>query len=254
MISRRFLSSLGKAGLWLALAGSGFAQEEKESRHWAFQPVKRPTVPNVSDPGWVQTPIDAFILSRLQKVGLKPAPAIDRRTLLRRAYLDLIGLPPTPEEQIRFLNDPSPTAFERVVDDLLSRPQYGERWGRHWLDAVRYAESNGYERDGAKPSAWRYRDYVIDSLNADKPYDRWAPGTMSRRILKWIATINWMTSWAPRPPLSWVSRCAAPAAMTTSSSHSRKMITIACWRYLNRSSARKTIAMNGIGSSVLRKS
>src|SRR5207248_6110172 len=172
MISRRFLSSLGKAGLWLALAGSGFAQEEKESRHWAFQPVKKPVVPSVSNPSWVRTPIDAFVLARLEKIGLKPAPATDRRTLLRRVYLDLIGLPPAPEEQNRFLNDPSPAAFERIVDDLLSRPQYGERWARHWLDAVRYAESNGYERDGAKPNAWRYRDYVIDSLNADKPYDR----------------------------------------------------------------------------------
>src|SRR5260370_30560824 len=175
MISRRFLSSLTKAGLWmylLALPGPGFAQEDKENRHWAFQPVKRPTVPNVSDPSWVQTPIDAFVLARLEKIGLKPAPATDRWTLLRRTYLDLIGLPPTPEEQNRFLNDPSPTAFERVVDDLLSRPRYGERWARHWLDAVRYAESNGYERDGAKPNAWRYRDYVIESLNADKPYDR----------------------------------------------------------------------------------
>src|SRR5439155_18001571 len=175
MISRRFLSSLTKAGLWmyfLALAGPGFAQEEKESRHWAFQPVKKPAVPSVSDLSWVQTPIDGFVLYRLEKIGLKPAPATDRWALLRRTYLDLIGLPPTPEEQRRFLNDPSPTAFERVVDDLLSRPQYGERWARHWLDAVRYAESNGYERDGAKPNAWRYRDYAIDSLNADKPYDR----------------------------------------------------------------------------------
>jgi hypothetical protein len=163
------------AGLWMqffVLPGVAFAQEDKEARHWAFQPVKKPAVPHVSDPGWVQTPIDAFILSRLEKVGLTPAPAADRRTLLRRVYLDLLGLPPTPEEQSRFLSDPSPTAFERVVDDLLSRPQHGERWARHWLDTARYAESNGYERDGAKPNAWRYRDYVIDSLNADKPYDR----------------------------------------------------------------------------------
>src|SRR5438128_3064203 len=105
MISRCFLSSLGKAGLWLALAGSGFAQEEKESRHWAFQPVKRSTVPNVSDPSWVRTPIDAFVLSRLEKIGLKPAPATDRRTLLRRVYLALIGVPRTPEEQHRFVNE-----------------------------------------------------------------------------------------------------------------------------------------------------
>lgn len=147
-------------------------QESKESQHWAFQTVQRPPIPHVSDPTWPQNPIDSFVLSRLEKVGLKPAPPADRSTLLRRIYLDLIGLPPAPEEQERFLRDPSPLAFERVVDDLLARPQLGERWARHWLDTVRYAESNGYERDGAKPSAWRYRDYVIDSFNCDKPYDR----------------------------------------------------------------------------------
>jgi hypothetical protein len=156
----------------LVFSPSGSAQDESSAKHWAFQPVKKPEIPKVTDPTPVRTPIDAFILSRLEKVGLKLAAPADRRILLRRAYLDLIGLPPTPEEQHRFLQDQSPIAFERVLDDLLSRPQYGERWARHWLDTVRYAESNGYERDGAKPSAWRYRDYVIDSLNQDKPYDR----------------------------------------------------------------------------------
>jgi hypothetical protein len=142
------------------------------SRHWAFQPVRRPQIPALHDTSWVRTPIDAFVLARLEKEGLRPAPPADRRTLLRRVYLDLIGLPPTPQEQQAFLADPSDEAFAHVVDDLLARPQYGERWGRHWLDVARYAETNGYERDGAKPSAWRYRDYVIDALNHDKPYDR----------------------------------------------------------------------------------
>jgi hypothetical protein len=141
-------------------------------QHWAFQPVRRPAVPAVRDRAWVRTPVDAFILAKLQAAGLKPSAPADRRTLLRRVYLDLIGLPPTPAEQRAFLADESPDAFAKVVDDLLARPQYGERWGRHWLDVARYAETNGYERDGAKPSAWRYRDYVIDSLNRDKPYDR----------------------------------------------------------------------------------
>jgi hypothetical protein len=129
-------------------------------------------VPAVRDRAWVCTPIDAFVLAPLEQRGLKPAAAADRRTLLRRVYLDLIGLPPSPQEQRAFLEDTSPLAYVRVVDDLLSRPEYGERWARHWLDVVRYAESNGYERDGAKPNAWRYRDYVIDALNGDKPYDR----------------------------------------------------------------------------------
>jgi hypothetical protein len=140
--------------------------------HWAYQPVKRPPLPQVRDASWVRTPVDAFILARLERKGLRPAPPADRRTLLRRAYLDLIGLPPSPDEQRAFLADPSPDAFAHVVDDLLSRPQYGERWGRHWLDVARYADTNGYERDGAKPNAWRYRDYVIDAFNRDKPYDR----------------------------------------------------------------------------------
>jgi hypothetical protein len=174
-------SRLGIFRLFLALSLTAFLlltdrangqEPDIETKHWAFQPVKRSNIPRVSDPSWPRNPIDTFVLARLEKAGLKPALAADRRTLLRRVFLDLIGIPPTPEEQNRFLNDSSATAFERVVDDLLSRPQFGERWARHWLDTVRYAESNGYERDGAKPSAWRYRDYVIDSFNHDKPYDR----------------------------------------------------------------------------------
>ncbi len=140
--------------------------------HWSFTSVKRPEVPLAVDPAWAQNPIDAFILTGLKQAGLQPAPPAARTTLLRRVYLDVIGLPPTPEEVDAFLADASPTAFQKVVDNLLSRPQYGQRWARHWLDVVRYAETNGYERDGLKPQAWRYRDWVIDALNADKPYDR----------------------------------------------------------------------------------
>ena len=102
----------------------------------------------------------------------QPVGEADRPTLIRRLYLDLVGLPPTPDEVRAFVNDQSPEAVAKVVDELLARPQYGERWARHWLDVVRYAETNGYERDGAKPNAWRYRDYVVDSFNRDKPYDR----------------------------------------------------------------------------------
>jgi len=149
-----------------------FQFDEADREHWSFVPIRRPEVPQVEDAAWVQNPIDAFVLARLEEEGIAPNPPADRRTLLRRVYLDLIGLLPTPEEQAAFLGDESPAALAKVVDQLLARPEYGERWGRHWLDVVRYAESNGYERDGAKPSAWRYRDYVIDSFNADKPYDR----------------------------------------------------------------------------------
>ncbi len=161
-------------GLWLALsngvhAGPSLAERGKD--HWAFQPVRVPAVPSVHDCGWVRLPVDAFVLARLEAAGLRPAPPADKRTLLRRVTFDLIGLPPTPAEQRAFLADDSPEAFAKVVDRLLARPEYGERWGRHWLDVVRYAESNGYERDGTKPSAWRYRDYVLDAFNNDKPYD-----------------------------------------------------------------------------------
>jgi hypothetical protein len=142
-----------------------------ELEHWSFRPLGRPAVPAVRDKSWVRTPIDAFILARLEKNNLRPAPPADRRTLLRRVYFDLIGLPPTLAETAAFLADRSPQAYARVVDDLLARPQHGERWARHWLDVARYAETNGYERDGAKPHAWRYRDYVIDALNKDVPYD-----------------------------------------------------------------------------------
>jgi len=148
----------------------GRHQFDDSSRgHWSFQDLQRPAVPAPSN--WGRNPIDAFVAKGLSVAGLSPAAAADRATLLRRVYLDLIGLPPTPEEVAAFLSDTSEEAFERVVDDLLSRPQYGERWARHWLDVVRYAETNGYERDGAKPEAWKYRDWVINALNRDLPYD-----------------------------------------------------------------------------------
>jgi hypothetical protein len=170
-----FLLALLGAGLWHATASRVRAERsiaDKGKNHWAFQPVRTPKIPAVRDSTWVRSPIDAFIMARLEAAGLRPSPPADRRTLLRRVYLDLVGLPPSPAEQRAFLADRSPEAFAKVVDRLLARPEYGERWGRHWLDVVRYAESNGYERDGAKPSAWRYRDYVVDAFNGDKPYDR----------------------------------------------------------------------------------
>jgi hypothetical protein len=144
----------------------------EQRQHWAFRPLHRPAVPRVQNAAWVRSPIDSFILAQLEAGGWHPAPAVEDRAFARRLYLDLTGLPPTPREMQKFLNDCSPGAVSALVDELLARPGYGERWGRHWLDLVRYADSNGYERDGAKPSAWRYRDYVIRSFNSDKPYDR----------------------------------------------------------------------------------
>jgi hypothetical protein len=139
---------------------------------WSFQPVKRPGVPAVKNTRWVANPIDAFILAKLEAKGLTPAPSASKQVLIRRAYYDLIGLPPTPEEVEAFVADRSPNAYETMIDRLLDSPRYGEKWARHWLDVVRYAESNSYERDNPKPHAWRYRDYIIRAFNSDKPYDR----------------------------------------------------------------------------------
>ncbi len=141
-----------------------------ERRHWAFQPRKPIVPPALKDP-WIKNPVDAFILAGLQKAGLKAAAEADRITLIRRVTYDLHGLPPTPEEITAFVNDRGPKAYERLVDRLLASPRYGEQWARHWLDVVRFAESDGYEYDTHRPDAYRYRDYVIASFNADKPYD-----------------------------------------------------------------------------------
>ncbi len=140
-------------------------------KYWAFQRVVRPAVPTVSG-AWVRTPIDAFILDALTAKKLAPSEPVDRVRLIRRVTFDLIGLPPTPAEVDAFLRDRAPDAYEKVVDRLLASPHYGERWALKWLDVVRYSETNGFELDLERPHAWRYRDYVIDSFNRDKPYDR----------------------------------------------------------------------------------
>jgi cytochrome c553 len=142
------------------------------STHWAYQPVSNPPVPRVKNAAWVSNPIDAFIAARHEAAGLTAAPEAPPRTLVRRLYLDLTGLPPAPAEVDAFLADRAPGAYERLVERLLASPHYGERWGRHWLDLARWAESEGYESNHLRPYAWRYRDYVVDSFNRDKPYAR----------------------------------------------------------------------------------
>ncbi len=148
------------------------AESVLERDLWAFHPLLNPSLPEVEYATWPRQPIDYFILSRLEQEGLSPAKAADRRTFIRRVSFDLIGLPPTPEEVAAFLDDDSPVAFEKIVDRLLDSPQYGERWGRHWLDLVRFAETYGHEFDYDIPGAFRYRDYVIRALNDDLPYDQ----------------------------------------------------------------------------------
>jgi mono/diheme cytochrome c family protein len=147
------------------------AKKGDAPKHWSFEKPSRPELPQVKDRAWVKTPIDQFILARLEKEGLAPSPEADRVTLLRRLSLDLIGLPPTIAEVDAFLNDKSANAYEKQVERLLASPHYGERWGRQWLDSARYADSDGFEKDKQR-RVWFYRDWVINALNADKPYDQ----------------------------------------------------------------------------------
>ncbi|QDV39440.1 DUF1549 domain-containing protein [Tautonia plasticadhaerens] len=166
--------SLGKDRGWY---------EALRQEHWAWQPLTDPEVPPVSDDSWANDDIDRFLLAALDEAGLAPVGDADRATLLRRVTFDLTGLPPRPEELDAFLEDSSPDAFERVVDRLLDSPQFGERWGRHWLDVARYAESTGPSRNIPYPHAWRYRDYVIDAVNADVPFDRFVTEQIAGDLL-----------------------------------------------------------------------
>jgi hypothetical protein len=155
-----------------ALAEDGNNGETGPEKHWAFRPVGSPRVSNTKNAQWARNPIDSFVLNALEREGLAPAKQADRLVLLRRAHFNLVGLPPSPEEVEAFARDERPDSYRRLIERLLSSPHYGERWGRHWLDVARYADTGGFEVDHEYPSAWRYRDYVIRSLNAGKPFDR----------------------------------------------------------------------------------
>jgi len=148
------------------------ANGANKSAHWSFRPVKRPELPRVATETWVRNPIDRFVLAKLEARKIAPSPEADRRTLIRRLSLDLLGLPPTPAEIETFLADGRPEAYRDLVDRLLASPHFGERWGRHWLDLARYADSDGYEKDSPRPFAWRYRNWVIDAVNRDLPFDQ----------------------------------------------------------------------------------
>ena len=142
------------------------------SSHWSFQPISPPKPPAIRDTAWACGPIDHFILARLEKEGIEPSPEAPKTTLVRRLYLDLTGLPPTPAELDAFLADRNPNAYRHLVDRLLASPHYGERWGRHWLDLSRYGDSHGFRGDQFRPHAWRYRHWVINAFNNDMPFDR----------------------------------------------------------------------------------
>jgi hypothetical protein len=152
--------------------GVDLVEIDDQRNHWSFQPVHRPEPPMIQDRDWARNEIDRFVLHRLERAGLRPAPETDRVTWLRRVSFDLIGLPPSPEQVAAFVNDRREDAYERVVGELLDSPRYGERWAQHWLDVVRYADTHGFEVNTERPNAWPYRDYVVESFNADTPYDR----------------------------------------------------------------------------------
>ena len=152
-----------------AIDGDSFSTDDS---HWAYQPLSSSPPPKFVSREWARNPVDAFIAARLESKSLAPTPEADKRTLIRRAAIDVLGLPPTPDEVAEFLADERPDAYERMIDRLLASPRFGERWARHWLDLARYAESDGYKADVLREGAWRYRDYVIRALNSDKPYDR----------------------------------------------------------------------------------
>ena len=160
----------------------GISLEEGRA-HWAFKPIADPVAPKIKDKKRAKNAVDNFLLSEIEKRKLSPAPEADKPTLLRRLSFDLTGLPPTPEELEAFLKDSSSDAFEKAVDRLLASPRYGERWGRHWLDLMRYADSNGVDEDVGHPHAWRYRDYVIRAFNDDKPYDRFITEQLAGDLL-----------------------------------------------------------------------
>jgi hypothetical protein len=171
---------IDQGATWPDAADAGVRDQ---TRHWAFAPLTRPAVPAVKRPGWVRTPIDAFVLARLEAQGLTPSPPADRRTLLRRVTFDLTGLPPTPEDVDAFLADRSPDAYDKVVDRLLASPRHGERWARHWMDVIHFAETHGHDQDVPREYAWPYRDYLIRSLNEDKPYARFVEEQLAGDVL-----------------------------------------------------------------------
>ncbi|MDR2213420.1 MAG: DUF1549 and DUF1553 domain-containing protein, partial [Pseudomonadales bacterium] len=167
-----FVRVNAQEGAATALASTSAAVSRPASDHWSYQAVVKPAVPEVVNQAWVRTPVDAFIAKQLEDKGLTPSPDADKATLARRLSLDLLGIIPAPETVAAFVNDESPDTYEKLVESFLDSPQYGERQARKWLDLARYADSSGFQNDNDRLNMWRYRDYVVDAFNSDKPYDR----------------------------------------------------------------------------------
>ncbi len=165
-------SWIDQGAIWPSDEATAGSRQPGKSGHWSFQEMSTPGEPATADPDWVKNPIDSFVLKDLERRGVKPSPRASRETLIRRLHLDLLGLPPSPAEVEAFVADPLPDAYERLVRRLLSSPHFGERWARHWLDLARYADSDGFEKDNVRRHAWRYREWVIEAINQDLPYDQ----------------------------------------------------------------------------------
>jgi hypothetical protein len=178
-----------KSLLWiivpfLALAWPALAESiTNRTDWWSFKPARKPVVPAINDSDWPRNQLDQFVLSKIREQKLSPSPEADRRTLIRRVTLNVIGLPPAPEDVSSFLGDKSTNAYEKLVDRLLASPRHGERWARHWLDTVHYGETHGYDKDKPRLNAWPYRDYVINALNSDKPYSRFIEEQLAADVL-----------------------------------------------------------------------
>src|SRR4030095_13496857 len=159
------------------------AAAEQAGIPWSFRPITRPSPPEVKDITWPRNAIDRFILAKLESQNLRPSPPASKRDLIRRLSSALTGRPPTPDEVAAFEKDSSPDAYEKLVDRLLASPRYGERWARHWLDVVHYADTHGHSQDRPRPNAWPYRDYVIRAFNDDKPYARFVQEQLAGDVL-----------------------------------------------------------------------
>src|SRR5256885_16178835 len=177
----RSLAALLAAALPFAMPLSSFCANKSD--FWSFKAAEKPGLPAVQNRSWARNPIDLFVLAKLQEKQMHPAPEADRRTLIRRLFFDVTGLPPTPTDVELFLRDHRPEAYERVVDRLLACPRYGERWARHWLDVVHFAETHGHDQDRVRTNSWPYRDYVINAFNLDKPYPRFLQEQIAGDIL-----------------------------------------------------------------------
>ncbi len=214
------------------------AEGARYEEHWAWQPVVEPSLPQVNDQTWIRGSLDRFVLARLEQENIAPSPEADRATLIQRLSYDLIGLPPEPEEVDAFVNDKSASAYENLVDRLLDSPHFGERWGRHWLDKARYADSDGYEKDNPRPNAWRYRDWVINAINQDMPYDQFTIEQLAGDLLPQATPMQKLATAFHRQTLTNTEGGADQEQFRVEANFDRTETTSAVWMALTMTCAR----------------